>query len=321
MNRKRLTPLPPAAPGDRGDGIASLFATYWDDVQHTDVGHDSANHRLAHSPRRFTMKAAVSYQPVQPPVVEDQPTPGGKPWPPGPSNQPCTEPDGYPESGRHPEAGRYREADRYPEAGGCAQPPRPRRDITGGADGNELLIAITGAVLLALLAAQGVTILAIQRLLTLHFFIGTLLVGPVLLKAGSTVYRFTRYYAGAAGYRRKGPPSPLLRLLGPFVLGLSLAVIGSGGMLAITGPSGRMWLLVHKASFMLWLVVMSIHVLAYVRRMPRLIGADLTTRASTRAQEVLAGRAVRWLLVTASVLAGLLLALLVYDRAGAWNGS
>src|SRR5215831_7414796 len=67
MNRKRLTPLPPAAPGDRGDGIASLFATHWDDVQHTDVGHDSANHRLAHSPRRFTMKAAVSYQPVQPP--------------------------------------------------------------------------------------------------------------------------------------------------------------------------------------------------------------------------------------------------------------
>src|SRR5215472_15594748 len=69
---------------------------------------------------------------------------------------------------------------------------------------------------------------------------------------------FTRYYTGAPGYRRKGPPSPLLRLLGPFVLGLSLAVIASGGMLAITGPSGRMWLLVHKASFMLWLVGMSI---------------------------------------------------------------
>jgi len=127
----------------------------------------------------------------------------------------------------------------------------------------------------------------------------------VLLKAGSTVYRFTRYYTGAPGYRRKGPPSPLLRLLGPFVLGLSLAVIASGGMLAITGPSGRMWLLVHKASFMLWLVGMSIHVLAYVKRLPHLIGADLTTRASTRAQEVLAGRAARWLLVTASVLAGL----------------
>jgi hypothetical protein len=267
------------------------------------------------------MKAAVSYQPGQPPVVEDLPTPGGKPCPPGPSNQPCTEPDGYAEPGPHPEAGRYREADRYPEVSGCAQPRPRRRDITGGADGNERLIAITGGLLLALLAAQGVTILAIQQLLTLHFFIGTLLVGPVLLKAGCTVYRFTRYYTGAADYRRKGPPSPLLRLLGPFVLGLSLAVIGSGGMLAITGPSGRMWLLVHKASFMLWLVGMSIHVLAYARRLPRLIGADLTTRASTRAQEVLAGRAVRWLLVTASVLAGLLLALLIYHRAGAWNGA
>jgi len=96
-------------------------------------------------------------------------------------------------------------------------------------------------VLLALLAADGVTLLAIHQLLTLHFFIGMLLAGPVLLKAGSTVYRFTRYYTGAAGYRREGPPPLLLRLLGPFVLGLSLAVIGSGGLLAITGPPGRMW--------------------------------------------------------------------------------
>jgi hypothetical protein len=222
---------------------------------------------------------------------------------------------------RYPEADRCPGSGRYPEAGGYAQPPQPRRrDITGGADGNKRLIAITGGVLLALLAADGVTILAIHQLLTLHFFIGMLLAGPVLLKAGSTAYRFTRYYTGAAGYRRKGPPPPLQRLLGPFVLGLSLAVIGSGGMLAITGPSGRMWLLVHKASFMVWLVVMSIHVLAYVRRLPRLIGADLATRASARAQEVLAGRAARWLLVTASVLAGLLLALLTYQRAGAWNG-
>jgi hypothetical protein len=89
---------------------------------------------------------------------------------------------------------------------------------SGGAEGNERLTALTGTVLLALLAAEGVTILSVGRLLTPHFFIGMLLIGPVALKAGSTVYRFVRYYTGSAPYRRKGPPAPLLRLLGPLLI-------------------------------------------------------------------------------------------------------
>jgi hypothetical protein len=36
---------------------------------------------------------------------------------------------------------------------------------------------------------------------------------------------------------------------------------------------------------------------------------------------VLAGRAARWLLLTASILTGLLLAMLTIHRAGAWPGS
>lgn len=60
-------------------------------------------------------------------------------------------------------------------------------------------------MLLVLLAAEGVTILSVQRLLTAHFFVGMLLIGPVALKVCSTSYRFVRYYTGAATYRRKGP--------------------------------------------------------------------------------------------------------------------
>ena len=70
---------------------------------------------------------------------------------------------------------------------------------------------MTGAVLLVLLAVEGFTILRVGRLLTLHFFLGMLLLGPVTLKAGSVIYRFARYYSGSAPYRRKGPPAPLLR--------------------------------------------------------------------------------------------------------------
>jgi hypothetical protein len=196
----------------------------------------------------------------------------------------------------------------------AGQPP----DVTGGAEGNARLTAATGAVLLVLLAAEGVTILAVRQLLTLHFFLGMLLIGPVLLKLCATGYRFVRYYTGAAGYRRQGPPAPLLRLLGPFVILLSVAVIGTGVMLGYAGRNPGPWLFLHKASFMLWFGVMTIHVLAYGWRLPRMLTGGLATRAGYQAHAVLAGGAARWLLVTASVLAGLLLAVLTYGQAGAW---
>ena len=204
-------------------------------------------------------------------------------------------------------------------AGGYGK-TRHRRDTTGGAAGNERLTALTGMVLLVLLAAEGVTILSVQQLLTVHFFVGMLLIGPVVLKVCSTGYRFVRYYTGAATYRRKGPPAPLLRLLGPVVLLTSVAVIGTGVMLAITGPGGGVWLLLHKASFVLWFGAMTMHVLAYIWRLPRLARGDLTGRAGRRANEVLAGRGARWLLLMGSVLAGLLLAVLTVHQAGAWTG-
>lgn len=196
-----------------------------------------------------------------------------------------------------------------------------RRDTTGGAEGNERLTALAGTVLLVLFAAEGVTILSVHRLLTLHFFLGMLLVGPVALKACSVLYRFVQYYTGAAEYRRKGPPGPLLRMLGPVVLITSLSVIGTGIMLAITGPSGlETWLFLHRASFILWFGAMTVHVLAHVWRLPRLVTGDLATRAGRRAHEVLAGRPARWLLLTASLLTGLLLAVLTVHRTGAWFG-
>jgi hypothetical protein len=191
----------------------------------------------------------------------------------------------------------------------------------GGADGNERLTAATGAILLVLLAAEGVTILQIHRLLTAHFFIGMLLLGPVALKAASTSYRFFRYYTGAPDYRRKGPPAPLLRLLGPFVVATSLGVFGTGIALAYTGPQAGPWLFLHKAMFVLWFGVMSIHVLAYTWRLPRLIGSDIGVRAvHGRAYGALAGRPARWLLLAASIAGGLVIAALTLHLAAPWAG-
>jgi hypothetical protein len=87
-----------------------------------------------------------------------------------------------------------------------------------------------------------------SAVLVVHVLVGALLVGPVLLKVASTGYRFVRHYSGAQPYVRKGPPSPVLRVLGPFVVATSLAVIGAGIILGIVGPDNGNWLFLHKVS-------------------------------------------------------------------------
>ena len=152
--------------------------------------------------------------------------------------------------------------------------PAPR---SGGAEGNERLTAMTGALLLILLTVECYTILRLGRLLTLHVFLGMLLLGPVTLKAGSVLYRFARYYTGSGPYRRKGPPALPLRLIGPVIMLLTACVFGSGIMLAVTGPSygpPSGWLEVHRISFIAWAFFIAIHVLAYVPRLPRLLAAE-----------------------------------------------
>jgi hypothetical protein len=203
---------------------------------------------------------------------------------------------------------------------------RHRAAGAGGVAGNERLTAMTGFVLLVLLAAEGVTILRVQQLLTMHFFVGMLLVGPVALKVAATGYRFVRYYTGAAPYKRKGPPAPLMRLLGPLVMVTSLAVLGTGVALAVVGPGNRPWIFLHKASFVLWFGVMTIHVLVYAPRLPRLLLAGQTAAragigrtTAVRAGAVLGGRAARWLLLTASLACGLLLAAATLHLTNRWG--
>jgi hypothetical protein len=195
---------------------------------------------------------------------------------------------------------------------------------------------MTGTLLVILLAVEGYTILRIGRLLTLHFFLGMLLIGPVALKAGSVCYRFARYYAGGEPYRRKGPPRLLLRVLGPFVVLLTGCVLGTGIMLAVKGPGDNgpdQWLQLHRLSFIAWICVMTIHVLAYLPRLPRLLAAEaqgisldgpppgraVVRRHARRARQALGGRSTRLVLLTASVLAGLVIALLTVHLAGRWE--
>ena len=70
-------------------------------------------------------------------------------------------------------------------------------DSLGGTSGNEILTGATAVVLTLLLLAEGVTVIRMNGLVTVHMFIGMVLIPPLLLKLGSTGYRFARYYAGS----------------------------------------------------------------------------------------------------------------------------
>ena len=184
--------------------------------------------------------------------------------------------------------------------------------------GNARLTAANAAVLLILLAAEGVTVLRVRQLLSPHVFIGMVLIPPVLLKVGSTTWRFTRYYRGAPAYRRKGAPPILLRLLGPVVVVLTLVLLASGVGLLLVGQSWLPLLLkVHKASFVLWFGAMTVHVLGHLAEVARLAPRDWLRR--TRRDVRGAGR--RQWLIAASLVVGVLLGFLLLSRVGPWLAS
>ena len=188
----------------------------------------------------------------------------------------------------------------------AAGPPQPGADA--GVESNSRLTGAAGVVLLVLLFVEGVTILGVRQHLSIHVFVGMLLIPPVVVKIGSTAWRFARYYRGAPAYRRKGPPPVIMRLLGPAVVVLTVLLFGSGVALVLApGSGGSQLLFIHKASFVLWFGAMTIHVLGHLSETARLAPLDLARR--TRSQ--VAGASARQWLLVASLVAGVVLGLVM----------
>ncbi len=195
-----------------------------------------------------------------------------------------------------------------------------RRLTGGGTTGNERLTAATGAILLILLAVIGVTILRLRPLLSVHLFVGVLLIPPVLLKMSSTGYRFVRYYTADPAYRRKGPPAAALRVIAPMVIASTVAVLATGVVLLFAGPSSRdTWLPLHKASFIVWVAFTGLHVLGHLTELPSALRGDYA-RSSTLSGDV-TGRSGRTLALAGALIAGVVLAILVIPEFGAWLNS
>jgi hypothetical protein len=193
-----------------------------------------------------------------------------------------------------------------------------RRLAGGGTDGNRQLTAITGTILIVLLAVVGVTILRIGQLLSLHLFVGLLLIGPVALKLGSTGYRFARYYTHDPAYRRVGPPVAPLRLIAPIVVLSTVLVMVSGLVLLFNGPSDRgQWLLIHKASFIVWVLFTSLHLLGHLPSLPSSLHA--VGRAKENLPGLQPGGAGRWVAVLGALVGGVVLAIVLIPDFAAWT--
>jgi hypothetical protein len=172
-----------------------------------------------------------------------------------------------------------------------------KRIFAGGSAGNEQLTALVAAVLLLLLAVEGATLLNLRALLTVHAFVGMLLVPIVALKLASTGWRMLRYYRGGDEYIRRGPPHVAVRVLvAPLVVLSTSVLLGTGIWLLAIGETSGTLVGLHKASFIVWLGAAGLHVLGHVGKLP----AALRTRVP--------GAALRVVLVTSAVAAGGVLA-------------
>jgi hypothetical protein len=196
---------------------------------------------------------------------------------------------------------------------------RRSRLFGGGTDGNEQLTAVVGVILLALFAVLGVSIIRIGQLLWLHLFLGVILAVPVALKMASTGYRFTRYYTANPAYKRKGPPHPMLRVLGPLMILTTLVVFFTGLLLLLDGPSASGTLrTLHKLSFFAWLAVFAVHVLGHLAELPGSVRA--VSRAQGRKTD-LPGTRGRRMAIIGSLAVGLVLALLFLPEINTWTAA
>jgi hypothetical protein len=193
---------------------------------------------------------------------------------------------------------------------------RIKRLFVGGSLGNEHLTAVVAAVLLLLLAIEGATLLQLRSLLTVHAFVGMLLIPVLVLKLASTGWRMLRYYRHSEEYVRHGPPHLVLRVLvAPVIVLSTLVLFGTGVALLFLGQTEGTVVGLHKASFLVWVAATGLHVLAYALKLPRVL------------RERAPGAALRIAVIASAVAAGGVLAVAtlpgadqLQDRASAHIG-
>jgi hypothetical protein len=131
------------------------------------------------------------------------------------------------------------------------------------------------------------------------------LIPPVLLKLASTGWRFTRYYTRNTAYRLKGAPQLIMRLLAPELVAATVILFASGVAMGVThGRSLRVARQLHGPASVVWMVLVGVHVLVYLRR--ALVSAKEDLDPSSRA--AVSGARARIVLLMATIVAGVVAA-------------
>ncbi len=188
--------------------------------------------------------------------------------------------------------------------------------VEQGVTGNARITGSLGAAIFVLLFVEGITVLRVRSLISVHVFVGVLLVPFVVAKIASTGYRFLRYYSGDTTYAEKGPPPLVLRALGPIVVATTVALLATGIGAILTDRHGAWLLRAHKASFVLWFGATTIHVLGHALETPAFAVADLRHAERRRA----VGAPARALLLVATLLTGVALGVVSLSWAHHWQG-
>ena len=193
---------------------------------------------------------------------------------------------------------------------------RIKRLFAAGSAGNEQLTAMVAAVLLLLLGIETATLLQLRSLLTVHAFVGMLLIPLVALKLASSGWRMLRYYRRGEEYVRRGPQHVVLRVLvAPVLLLSTLVLFATGVALLVLGQTEGTLVGLHKASFIVWAGAVGLHVLAHALKLAGVLRARVP------------GLALRIALVNGALVGGALLAIAtlpaadrLQDRASAHVG-
>jgi hypothetical protein len=120
----------------------------------------------------------------------------------------------------------------------------------------------------------------------------------LVLKLASTGWRMSKYYRHADEYTRRGPPHVLLRVfVAPVTVISTLVLFGTGVLLLLFNETRGTLVGLHKASFIVWVGAIGVHVLAHVLELPGALRARIP------------GTALRLTLVGAVLVSGALLAI------------
>jgi hypothetical protein len=164
--------------------------------------------------------------------------------------------------------------------------PQRNRDGRVNPVGNERLTAAVGLLVLAPILVETATVVfGVHTFMSLHVFVGIALIPAVVLKLVSTGWRFARYYTRSREYVAHGPPQIAMRLIAPLFVTATVVLFGSGTAMGLLhGRPLQIARSLHGPASVVWLALLGLHVLVYLRRALRTIAEDVRPRKLPRAR-------------------------------------